>query len=111
MLLGRLLALAEQFFAAMFGVDEDVVGIAQPLLPGLANLAVAVPVVEFAVVQGVQQFGVDLRLQLLGKSSVIEVPFFSPEREIGGRSSQDPDCSRSHAPMPQAVRLPLPDLQ
>jgi hypothetical protein len=51
MLLRRLFTLPEQFLAAMFGVDEDVVGIAQPFLPRLANLAVAAPVVEFAVVQ------------------------------------------------------------
>jgi len=64
----NLLAQAQEFPATLLGMDKHAVGIAEPLFPGSTHLAAAAPVLGFASVQRLDQLGVDLGLQLLGKS-------------------------------------------
>jgi len=55
---------------ALFSLQENVVGIAELLFPPLPDLAEAVPVTAFEIVEGIEQLEVNFRLQLLRVSLV-----------------------------------------
>ncbi len=56
------LALLGELLSAFFGMDENVVRVAEMLFPFLTGLAVTSPIVKFKLVQVFEQFLVDFGL-------------------------------------------------
>src|SRR6266571_9181064 len=61
------LALFFELLSAFFGVDENVVRVAEMLLPFLASFSVAAPIVKFDLMQVFEKFLIKFGLQLKGE--------------------------------------------
>jgi hypothetical protein len=72
------LALFGKFLSAFFGVNKNIVRVAQFLVPCVPDFAKTVQVVRFDAVQDAEHLFVDFRLQLLRKRPV-QPGKFSPE--------------------------------
>src|SRR6476661_7914966 len=72
------LALSGEFLPAFFGMNENVIGVAQFLIARVPDFAKTVQVVRFDAVQNFQHVFIDFRLQLL-RECLVQPGKFRPE--------------------------------